>query len=75
MTKRRQQPGDEIHAGDKVAHRYQPGRVGRVDDVLKRGSRFFPLDVDSGIDRVAWVKWEGEWKLVVEPVADLIKCT
>jgi hypothetical protein len=51
----------------------RPGRVGRVDEVLKRGASFFPLDLDSEIDRVAWVKWEGEHKRVAEPVADLIK--
>jgi hypothetical protein len=73
MTERSQQPGGEIRAGDKVAHRHMPRRVGRVDEVVKRGDRFFPLDVDPGIDRVAWVKWEGEGKLVVEPVANLIK--
>lgn len=74
MTERSHQPGDEIRAGDRVAHRYRPGRVGRVDEVVKRGERFFPLDVDREIDRVAWMKWEGEQKLVVEPVANLIKC-
>jgi hypothetical protein len=58
MTEPTRQPGDEFRAGDKVAHRHMPGRVGRVDEVLKRGDRFFPLDVDPGIDRVAWVKWE-----------------
>ena len=75
MTEPTRQPGNEFRAGDKVAHRHRPGRVGRVDEVLKRGDRFFPLDVDPGIDRVAWVKWEAEWKLVLEAVADLIKWT
>ena len=46
----------------------QPG-----DEVLKRGDRFFPLDVDPAIDRLAWVKWEGEGKFLLEPAADLIK--
>jgi hypothetical protein len=75
MTEPSQQPGDEIRAGDKVAHRHRPGRVGHVDEVLKRGAGFFPLDLDSEIDRVAGVKWEGEDKRVAEPVADLIKRT
>lgn len=73
MAERSQQSGDEIRPGDRVAHRYEPGRRGRVNEVLVRGARFFPLDVDPGINRVAWVKWEGEWKLVLEPIADLIK--
>jgi hypothetical protein len=41
--------------------------------VLKGGASFFPPDVDSHIDFVAWMKREGENKRVAEPVADLIK--
>jgi hypothetical protein len=75
MTEPSDQPGDEIRAGGTVAHRHRPVRVGHVDEVLKRGASFFPPDVDSHIDFVAWVKWEGENKRVAEPVADLIKWT
>ena len=58
MTEPSDQPGDEIRAGDMVAHRDMPSRVGHVDEVVKRGAGFFPLDLDSEIDRMAWVKWE-----------------
>jgi hypothetical protein len=73
VTESSGQPGYKICAGDKVAHRHKPGKVGSVDDVLTGGASFGPLDLDSEIDRVAWVKWDGENKPTAEPVADLIK--
>jgi hypothetical protein len=68
-----EQPASEIRAGDTVADRYKPGRVGHVEEVLQRGTSFFPPDLDREIDRVAWVEWEGQAGRVAEPLANLIK--
>ena len=73
MTGNSQQSGDEIRAGDKVAHRYRPGRVGHVMEVLSRGASSWPPGIDSEIDRVAWVQWEGHTGRVTEPLSNLIK--
>lgn len=74
MTEPSEHPAGEIRAGDRVAHRYRPGSVGHVEEVHRRGAGFFPPDLASEIDQVAWVKkWEGQAERVAEPVADLIK--
>ena len=69
-----QQPGNEIRAGDKVGHRYKPGRVGHVVEVFQRGRAVLTTrGCYTEIDRVAWVTWEGQTERVAEPIPNLIK--
>ena len=50
-----------------------PARSGAFVRVLRRGADFEPLDLGKEINRVAWVKWEGQTQPTAEPVVDLIK--
>lgn len=50
-------PGDEIRAGDRVAHRYTIDR-GHVEQLL---------------DRVMLAKWQGQPESVAEPVTNLLR--